>query len=118
MTACSHCTSTFENVTHTSRILTEVLQRRKHATERRGNASGKRVDGLPCRAIREQRIQEVVAAVEALERHGAIEPWDDAAGILDILPEDELPPKGTISSRRELAHVGACELTLGNGMKV
>lgn len=70
------------------------------------------------RAISVQALKAVVARVEQKEREGQIPAWEEVTSTAPIIPESDLPEPGSISSEREWPHLGAKELTLGNGMKV
>lgn len=68
------------------------------------------------RHLSEHELSEVVARVAAMEAAGEIQPWSQQDAPSCLMPE--LPPRGTIVSRRALPELGATEMQLSNGMRV
>ena len=72
----------------------------------------------PCRAISVQDLRTVVDRVEQQEREGQIPAWDEVASTASIIPLDDVPEPGSVSSSRQWPYVDATEVRLANGMTV
>ena len=56
--------------------------------------------------------------VERQEREGQIPAWDEVASTAAVIPPDEAPEPGSVSSSQQWPYVGATEIRLENGMTV